>query len=75
MGKLTKVKLIEKTFGMKWKYDGVSSWWSEDYKSHISRVNVCGCDDFCTHPPGYYLYREGTYAKKVIFTKKEIICL
>ncbi|MHA2279906.1 MAG: hypothetical protein ACXAC5_03390 [Promethearchaeota archaeon] len=53
---MNKTKYLEKHFGGKWKYDGVTSWWCDDGKRHVSRTASCMCDDICNHPPRYFLY-------------------
>jgi len=47
---------LAKKYGGKWKYDHRGTWWCDDNKRHVSRVNMCGCDYECGHAPGYFIY-------------------
>jgi hypothetical protein len=58
--KINKTKLLEKEFGGKWKYDNHATWWCDDNKRHVARVQSCHCDDICNHPSVYYMYGDGT---------------
>lgn len=55
--KINKTKYLEKHFGGKWKYDGVTSWWCNDDKRHVARTASYMGDDKWG-PCRYFLYGE-----------------
>ena len=59
-------KELAKRYGGKWAYDRQGTWWCDDNKRRVSRVNNCHCDDYCKHSPAYYLYGAGQ-AEQVYF--------
>lgn len=62
-----KYKQLEEQFGGTWKYyASVGSWYCDDGLRSVSRVAGCSCDDYCDHPPRYYLYGDGV-PKNVYF--------
>lgn len=55
----SRAKQFGQRFGGTWKYDGRGSWWCDDGRRHISRVQGCSCDGDCNHPSVLYLYGDG----------------
>ena len=68
----SKAKILAKALGGKWKYDGVTSWWCDDNKRHVSRCAAGHEDDGWA--PSYYLYITNEPAK-VLFWKDNGISL
>lgn len=65
----SKAKLLGEKHGGKWTYDGVSSWWCDDGKRHVSRVHTGGFDVNGEAMPGsgYFMYGEGA-PKRISFS-------
>lgn len=58
---------LAKEFGGKWTYDDQADWWCDDDVRHVGRRSACLCDDYCDHPPSYYLYGDGTPERILIY--------
>lgn len=56
---MTKIKQLEKQFGGKWEYLGMSVWACPDDKKTVQCVSDCSCDFDCYCSPKYYLYGDG----------------
>ncbi len=68
---MTKVKQLEKQFGGKWEYLGMSVWDCLDDERSVQCVAGCSCDFDCGSSPRYYLYGDGI-PKEVHFKLIEI---
>ncbi len=64
---LLKYKQLERDYGGKWKYLGMSRWECDDNKRYVQAVHRCSCDDeHCGSSPAYYIY-GGPSVKEVYF--------
>ena len=62
----SKVKILEKTFGGIWKYDGVCSWWCNEGRRHVSRC--CSIHD--EEAPSQYFFYNTDEPTKIIWWHK-----
>lgn len=52
------VKILSEKFGGEWTYLHCGMWQDDTGDRFVYKVSMCGCDDVCNHPPGYFYYTK-----------------